>query len=190
MTIAVSRYKALLVSICVLAALVISFYGWQQLHAQGAPTTPAVATAPTSPAIAIGAVMPSGVKAMNIKNWDGTVTTILRFKYKTIDNKVITVHLPGAYKTQTMTREAWDTLFQCFGMDVEAQLDIKSQKQMEQLGDMIGQAVMQAMPQGDGSPSDSSMGYNPGMQAFDYAKAHGNTSMGAISLPPMLPGMF
>ena len=189
MTITVSRHKAWLVPICVLAALVISFYGWQQLHAQGAQsTTPATpgGAASSGPIIEIAAVLPTGVTAMNIKNWDGTITTVLRFKYKTIDNKVITVHLPGTYRKEKMTREAWDTLFQCFGMDVEAQLDIKGRDKMQEWGSILSQAMSQAK---SAQEEEAPPGENPASAAFDYAKSHSTSGMGSVTLPP-LPGMF
>ena len=201
MTRTVRKHKTWLVPIFVFAAMVLSLYGWQQIHAQpapmtppgtvGAPGTPAApaAAAPSGPTIAVSAVMPAGVKAMNVKNWDGTVTSILRFKYKTMDDKVITVHLPSSYKNEKMTREAWDTLFQCFGMDVEAQMEAKTRGKFQGLNQLINEAVQKAvenMPE----PDQEGGGESPAVAAFNYAKMHGTGGDNSVMMPPMLPGMF
>lgn len=139
----VERHRYWLIPVCIVLAGIVCLFGWQGLNAQtppasmpapgavpgavpGAPGTPGVApaAAPTTaePTIAFRAAAPTGVKTYNIKNWDGNITGFLMFKYKTMDKRVIKVSMPAIYKTQTMTRAAWDTLFQCYGMDREAEI--------------------------------------------------------------------
>ncbi len=136
----VQRHRYWLVPVCIVLAGIVCLFGWQGLSAQtpvapmdpamggtpgvvGAPApgaAPAAASPTAEPTIAFRAVAPVGVKSANIKNWDGKITGFISFKYKTMDNRVIKVYLPAVYRTQTMTQSAWDTLFQCYGMDREA----------------------------------------------------------------------
>jgi len=188
---AVTGHRIWLIPICLLAGMVMLLYGWQQLHAQvplpGTPGGPIPAVA-TEPVMQIGAVMPSAVKAMNVKNWDGAITTFLRFKYKTLDNRVITVHLPGSYKKDKMTREAWDTLFQCYGMDVEAAMEASGRDTMADWGHALSALISEVQKQNPGGDSQSVQ--NPAGAAMNYARSHlGSTGMGTLELPPLLPGM-
>lgn len=170
--------------------------------APGAPGVPGDPNAPAAgpvapppppvPTIELNSVLPTAVKAMNIKNWDGKVTSILRFKYKTLDDRVITVHLPALYKKEKMTRDGWDTLFQCFGMDVEAQMEAGNRNQLVSMGpfasrfmaELKGEApsIMSSAPQEKIDPDTGA--------PMDYARNNLSDIYGGdVSLPPLLPGM-
>lgn len=189
----VKRHKYWLVPVCTLVAGIVFLCGYPQLHAQTpmAGTPGATAGAPAAPAtgeptIVFGAVMSTGVKREDIKNWDGTVTSFLRFKYKTLDNRVVTVHLPAMYteKTQMKTRAAWDTLFQCYSMDVEAEIALKEDKMYSIAGEVVGKMLDNMQKQ---MPADDQSSGNPASGAMDSAKMN-MPAIGAdsMSLPPLL----
>lgn len=162
----------------------------------GDPNAPAPAPmappAPSAPTIELASVLPTGVKAMNIKNWDGQVTSILRFKYKILDDRVITVHLPALYKKEKMTRDAWDTLFQCFGMDVEARMEAGNRNQLVDMGPFASRfmaelkgevpGIMSSAPQ---EKIDPVTGAPIDLTRTDLPDVYG----GDVSLPPLMPGM-
>lgn len=207
----VKRHRSWLIPVCIVVAGIMSLYGWQQLNAQppaqpgvpGGPPLPGDPNAPTAgavapppppePTIELNSVLPTGVKAMNIKNWDGQVTSILRFKYKTLDDRIITVHLPGSYKAEKMTRDGWDTLFQCFGMDVEAQMEASNRNQLADVRPYVSRFMAEMKGE---APSVVSAESQPKVDPItgvpmDYARTHMPDIYGGdVSLPPLLPGMF
>jgi len=211
----VKRHRFWLIPVCIVVAGIMSLYGWQQLNAQppqsgiapgpGMPGGPPLQADPNAPAAApvapppppvptieLNSVLPTGVKAMNIKNWDGQVTSILRFKYKTLDDRIITVHLPGSYKTEKMTRDAWDTLFQCFGMDVEAQIEAGNRNQLADIRPYIGRFMAEMKGEAPGIMSSGPQEkIDPVTGApIDYARTNlPDIYGGDVSLPPLLPGM-
>ena len=127
---------------------------------------------------------------MKIKNWDGMVTELLRFKYKTLDGKVITVHLPVVYKEEQKTKAAWDTLFRVFAMDYEAQLDAMERENPPDVSAYMGQLMAEIRGQVPGTGFDLAA-VAPALRAQDYARSQ-LPAMG-MQLPPMptaLPGMF
>jgi len=159
--------------------------------APGAPSTgaPAASTAPSSPpepTFGLQSVA-SGIKVMRIKNWDGTVTEMLRFKYRTMSGNVITVHLPAVYKSDKRTRAGWETLFMCYSMDYEAFLDQLERnkppdvsaylpKLMAEIRGEVPQGTFGQQVQGAAEASDIARNYLPGMRTD-------------LTLPPLLPGM-
>ncbi|HUV03920.1 MAG TPA: hypothetical protein VMX94_02305 [Armatimonadota bacterium] len=191
---AVSTHKVWLMPVCLIAAVIVLVCCWQQLQAQApapgvAQPSPAPGVAALTPSgeptLTLSSVLPKAVKVMKVKNWDGQVTELLRFKYKTMDNRVITAHLPGVYRKETMPRAAWDTLFQVFAMDREARLavierntppDLSSYMQ-EFMAEISGE-VREGM---FGSPS-------PAAAALGYARSN-LPSMG-VQLPPMPPALI
>jgi len=191
----VERHRLWLIPVCTLIAGVILLCGWQQLHAQAPPTDPAAAgaapaAAPAAePQMAISAVIPAGAKTINIKNWDGKVTSMIGFKYKTLDDRVIRVQLPALYRTQQMTRAAWDTLFQCYGMDVEAELAAKEPKIPEMAADLVKKTIeqiQQQMPRVTDEGEAESGSSNPAAGAFDFAKSSMPAVSNGMALPPLL----
>jgi hypothetical protein len=193
----VERHKYWLVPAFMLVAGVVLLCGWQQLHAQAVPgavpgAAPAAAAAPPSdPQVALTSVVTTGIKSANIKNWDGQVTGMLGFKYKTMDDRVIKVQLPSIYRTQQMTRAAWDTLFQCYGMDVEVQLAAGEQDSLFGLdGATILKTLAQIRKQMASMQAAPSANPNPAAPAMDYAKMSMPAVSNGMSLPPLVPGLF
>ena len=209
---AVIKHKSWLIPLCLLAAAIASLYGWQQLQAQnvapgmegappgvagppvapptpGAPgAVPAPVAPPAEPTCTLSSVLPSGVRSMKIKNWDGTVTELLRFKYKTMDHRLITVHLPAIFKKEQKTKAGWDTLFQVFGMDYEARVDAIQRNQPPDLSAFMGQLMAEIQGQ---VPLALPGGSSPAAQAMDYARSNlPSIYGGSVTLPPLLPGMF
>jgi hypothetical protein len=198
----VERHKYWLVPAFMLVAGVILLCGWQQLHAQGVPAgTPGVPPSPAPPAaapaaeptVAMTAVVTTGIKSASIKNWDGQVTGMLGFKYKTLDDRVIKVQLPAVYRTQQMTRAAWDTLFQCYGMDVEAHLAASEQDSLFGLDSAtVDKIVKQYQRQSavKNLGQDANAAPNPAAPAMDFAKMSMPAVSNGMSLPPLIPGLF
>ncbi|MGB9587702.1 MAG: hypothetical protein ACPL7O_05925 [Armatimonadota bacterium] len=204
--------KLWLVALAVFVAGAGSVFFWQQLHAQSpgtmpsptgvttpgaAPgvatsaTTPQQSTQSTEPTVPLRSVLPSGVKVMKVKNWDGHVTELLRFKYKTIDGRTITVHLPSSYKSQQMTKAGWDTLFQVFSMDKEAALEEREKKRIQsippeliaQYASELASAARNMANQLDQYAQSNTS--NPAAGAMDLARSS-LPSMG-MQLPPLMP---
>lgn len=162
----------------------------------GAPgMAPVTATVPSEPTYAISSVLPGSVQTQNIKNWDGVLTPLLRFKYKTTSGKTITVHLPATYKTETRTKAGWETLFHVFAMDREAQLDAMEANRgadisayAGMLADQIrGQtpssSLLTSLVQMSSGMATSGVSGSPAAPAMDYARSS-LPSMG-MQLPPM-----
>ncbi|MHB1458066.1 MAG: hypothetical protein ACYC0V_14245 [Armatimonadota bacterium] len=84
--------------------------------------TPAAESAPTGPMLTLSKVA-RGIQTKSVKNWDGRVTPMLRFKYKLASKQVLTVHLPKAVAAEKHTKEGWEAVFQSFSMDKEAIVD-------------------------------------------------------------------
>lgn len=164
----------------------------------GAGMAVAPVTVPSEPTIELKSMLPAGVKVIKVKNWDGSVTEFLRFKHKTLDRKVITVHLPATYKKEKMTRAGWDTAFQVYAMDCEARLDAREKNwgiNPWQTGDgerLVAQFMSRV---GAGVPSTFSAGdyaqTNPAAAAADYARSSlPSMGMQLPPMPPALPGML
>lgn len=153
------QHTILIISTCVIFALLGIFITFKKLNAQGVP--PPVGAGSTMPGAPMGAGSPMmgmpgmpgmmgmgtqqttggsaevapiepkikftalvrGVQPQNIKNWDGTITPILRFKYRLGNSKVLTVHLPKALINEDRTKNGWETLFQAYDMTIEAVID-------------------------------------------------------------------
>lgn len=196
--------KTWLIPLCILMAGMASLYGWQQLNAQdsapgvaasagtpdGTPAAgaaPGAAGAPGDAALTLNAVVPGNIKIMSIKNWDGKSTNLLRFKYRTLDKRVITVHLPASYKTDKKSRDGWDTLFQCYAMDVEAGVQIADQRNNTAIADAVGKAIAQS--QAANNNADSAGNVAAAAAAADMAKNSLPSIIGASQLPPLFPGL-
>jgi hypothetical protein len=152
----IKKHKAWFVPVCMLIALVALLYGWQQIRAQepmggpmSAPPTltpvaptaaPATSAPPSEPTYLLSAVLPADYQLIKIRNWDKTVTELLRFKYKTRDGRTITVHLPATYKTEKvqLTKVGWGTVFQAFAMDKEAIVDASAASKSDELNQYAG----------------------------------------------------
>lgn len=206
----VKKHKFWLIPLCVLAAAAVFLYGWQQLNAQDMPQPPApagvagspgVAGAPPAsgtgpdplspsyePSLSLDSVVPTGIRVTKTKNWDGTVTEFLSFKYKTLDNRFMSVLLPATYKTEKRTRAAWDTLFQVFAMDYEYQLEAIEKERVPDVSAFMGEFMREIQGQ---VPGGTALSPNPAGQATDYARSHLSSVWGgSIELPPLLPGMM
>ena len=211
-----SKHKLWLIPICVVVIGAALFLCWQQLHAQNPmspappapaapgptpagtpavpPSVPAAEPAPPpaeEPLLMLNAMVPGGIKVMRIKNWDGAVTEMLRFKYKTSSGFVSTVHLPGVYKSEKRTKAGWYTLFQVFAMDREAQIDAfekvlpemtrQMQQAMRYLNQFMGELGAQLQ---QAFPTEGPMGEG----GFTQPNIPGY-GMEGVTLPPLIPGM-
>jgi hypothetical protein len=101
-----------------------------------AATTPSAmpSATPVAPAAAIGGApgqaqepLPSqkpisltsaatGIKTIKVKNWDGTATEFLQFKYKDSSGSVLNVQLPPKYKKEMRSKAGWRSLFLVFAV--------------------------------------------------------------------------
>lgn len=199
---ALGNNKIWLIPLCVIVVGTASFFGWQQLHAQAPPATPALdpatgmpvapaaapaaAPLPTEPTMPISALIQSGSRVTKTKNWDGAFTEFLNFKYKTLDNRALKVVLPATYKKEKMTRAGWDTLFQVFDMGYEYQLDAMENARVPDLSafkNELMQEIRGVVPEGTYT--------NPAQGAMDSAKINIPSLWGGmVELPPLLPGMM
>lgn len=84
--------------------------------------TPAAESAPTAPLVSIDKVV-QGAKVTNVKNWDKTTITMLKFKYQLASKQVLTVYIPKELTKDKRTKDGWSALFQSFSMDKEAIVD-------------------------------------------------------------------
>ena len=201
----VGKNKIWLIPLCVVVVGIVSLYGWQQIHAQGggpgsidpatgmpiapAPAAPAApAASAAEPTMPLSAVVQSGIKSSKTKNWDGSSIEMLKFKYKTMDNRVLAVLLPATYKKEKMTRAGWDTLFQVFDMGYEYQLEAMENARVPSMSAFSAQLMQEirgTVPEGTYSNP------NPAQGALDAAKTMLPTLWGGtVSLPPLLPGMM
>ena len=209
----VSKNKIWLIPLCVIIVGAASLYGWQAIHAQpipgtsaaegpgalppqpvmpatpGAPGAPVAApVAPTEPTMSLSALVQGGIRVTKTKNWDGTATGFLNFKYKTLDNRLLKVVLPATYKGDKLTRAGWDTLFQVYDMGYEYQLEAIENARIPDLSafrDQLMQEIRGVVPEGTYSNP------NPAQGALDAAKTMLPSLWGGtVELPPLLPGMM
>ncbi|MCL6520368.1 MAG: hypothetical protein K6T99_11100 [Armatimonadetes bacterium] len=143
---------------------------------------------PTEPVYGLKQVVSSGIKVVKIKNWDGSATEILRFKYKSMDGRIMTVHLPAVYKNEKRTRAGWNTLFTCYAMDYEAMLDQIERNKPPDVSAFMNQLVAEISGQvPEGTFEKTTAGVE---EAMDVARHYlPGMGIGDISLPPLLPGM-
>ena len=151
-----------------------------------------MAAAPSEPTFPISSVLPPKVKTMNIKNWDGTLTQLLRFKYKIADGRTVTVHLPVVYKEEKMTKAGWETLFQVFSMDQEARLDAIEKYNSVDVSAYADNVTAAIRGESPGNALGGLTSMNPsaaaGAAAMDVARTS-LPSMG-MQLPPMPPPLI
>ena len=116
-------------------------------------TQAAAPAAPKGPVFTLSKVA-HGIQIKSVKNWDGKVMKMLRFKYQLEPKRVITVVLPEALAKEENTKEGWVTLFQVFSMDQEAKLDAQAKMKPVNAarqstggtGSMMGGMPMGGMP--------------------------------------------
>lgn len=148
----VKRHTKVIVSACAIFALGGVLISLQRLNAQSVPspmgstTMPGMGapmmmggmpgmmggssqsgggsaeSAPTEPKVKFNSLV-RGAQTQNIKNWDGTITPMLRFKYKLSPSRVLTVHMPKSLMSQDRTKNGWEALFQSYDMTMEAKID-------------------------------------------------------------------
>ena len=209
----VVKNKIWLIPLCVVIVGMASLFAWQAIHAQGdapgtgappaqpgmpaipgAPGAPAAAPAApaTEPTMSLSALVQGGIRVTKTKNWDGTATGFLNFKYKTLDNRLLKVVLPATYKGDKLTRAGWDTLFQVYDMGYEYQLEAIENARVPNTGAYTQQLMLEIrglVPEGTFT--------NPGQaeaearSALDAAKTLLPSLWGGtVELPPLLPGMM
>lgn len=208
----VRQNKFWLIAAFVLTGVCSTFLGWQRIYAQtppvetppgvavsatgttAAPTTAAAgtdaaagagattSTVPTEPEVAFGQAVHSGVTVSSKKNWDGRVFSSLKFKYRTVDGRTLTVILPAEYKREKKTRAGWETLFVVYAMDTEIEIDRRERAMPPDVSAFAGQLM--AMIRGQA-------GNRPAPEIIQEAIRTYLPSMGGgnVSLPPMLPTM-
>lgn len=203
----VRKNRIWLIPLCMLIAGAASVCCWQQLQAQApqgpAPIDPsggatpfptdssatAVAPAPaavpeiTEPTYTFGSRVSGGVTVRNERNWDGTTTQLLRFKYRTMDNKIITVHLPTTYRSEMKTKAGWDSLFRAFAMDQEARLAAIEAKRPPDVSAYMNEFMKEIRGEVPEGTFSAAIGGSPVESARSIART-AIPSMG-MQLPPM-----
>lgn len=145
----------------------------------------ATAAVPTEPDVSFGQVVRGGVAVSSKKCWDGRVFNSLKFKYKTVDGRMLTVVLPAEYKSEKKTRAGWETLFVVYAMDVEFALDALERSRPPDVSAFMGQLMAEIRGQAGNRPAPDIIS-----EAMEKAKAYlPAMGMGNISMPPALPGM-
>ena len=181
------------------------FLGWQHIYAQSGPIeTPPPEPAPaagadtgasagaaaavavvTEPPITFGQVVHSGMTVRSKKNWDGRVFSTLKFKYKTIDGRTLTVILPAELKTEMRTKAGWETLFVVYAMDVEIAQDIADSRRPPDVSRFMGQLMSRIRGEGGNRPAPEIIS----AVVEKYKMNLPSMGMGNINMPIMLPGM-
>ncbi|MDI6828074.1 MAG: hypothetical protein QME62_06280 [Armatimonadota bacterium] len=210
----IGKHYFLLIPLCLLLSGLGVFVYWQQTSAQNPPVEtpppnqaqssvtgvpgdssaqPVAAPSvppptPTEPVYDLKGVVASGIKVIKIKNWDGTITEMLRFKYKSMDGRIMTIHLPAVYKNEKRTRAGWNTLFTCYAMDYEAMLDQIERNKPPDVSAFMSQLMAEISGQvPEGTFTKTPAGVE---EAMDMARTYlPSMGIGEISLPPLSPGM-
>lgn len=127
---------------------------------------------PKEPTVPFSAVVASGVRVQNVKNPGGKPSQFLRFKYRTLANQMVTVVMPAELKSQKLSRNGWNTLFQVFSMDYEAKMA----------------TIAKNLPD-DAASSGSTPGGMPGMPGMmpGMGGMPGMPGMGGMPLLPPMP---
>lgn len=112
----------------------------------GAPGKQAALAAGPDAALPISAVLPSAVKMVVDKSWDGTKTTFLRFKFHPDVGRVIVVKIPAEYKKLQMTKSGWISLFEAWGIDKEMELQAAEDKMVNDASDDTVRAMLGMAP--------------------------------------------
>lgn len=214
----VNKHKTWLIPLCILIAAIVFFVGLQRIQAQAppgvpggppgaggppgvtapppaaggmpgmAPTGTASAGASAEPVLKLTAVMPAHFDTVQIKNFDHTVTRFYRFKFKTSSDTVITVHLPVSYGKQTMTKSAWSTLFQAFGMDVEAKMDAEEASRPIDPMTSVSQLMAELTAKEGNQVAPAGLLNGPSGMPFDIGSMM-NIGSGGGSAPMALPSL-
>ncbi len=206
MTHTVRENKIWLIAVFALIAAVGIFFSWQKIYAQtptelpppsatGASTDTAdsgssgsggssASPTPPEPTFSLHQVV-SGIKVSSKKSWDGQVFSTLKFKYKTIDGRVLTVVLPAEYKAEKRTKAGWETLFIVYAMDFEIALDAMEKNRPPDVSAFMGKLMEEIRGQTANRPAPDVIS-----DAMEKAKAYlPAMGFGNISMPIMLPGM-
>ena len=140
---------------------------------------------PPEPTIGLHQAIGSGVSVSSRRSFDGRVFSTLKFKYKTVDGRKLTVMLPGEYKSEKKTRAGWETLFIVYAMDQEIAMDIAESRRPPDVSAFMGQLMAQIQGHGGSRPAPEIIA-----EAMDKAMTY-LPSMGATNdtMPIMLPGM-
>lgn len=175
----VRKNKILLIGVFALIVVCGVFLGWQHIYAQSNPVeapppvelpppgdtsmgtgttgtsgAPAPAAVVTEPPINFGQVVHSGIAVRSKKNWDGRVFSTLKFKYKTVDGRTLTVILPSEYKAEKRTKAGWETLFVVYAMDVEIAQDIADSRRPPDMSSVsAGMLMAEILGRGGNRPA-------------------------------------
>jgi hypothetical protein len=108
-------------------------------------------------------IVPKGITAENIKNWDGKTTQFLKFKARGPVGQVLNVHLPIEYKTKKLSKIGWSNLFLVYAMNEEARIDAVEKNKLPDVssaGDMMKDILGTTE-----TPAQQGRGGLPGMRA-------------------------
>ena len=143
----------------------------------GSQSTSAVTeSAPTAPVISLNKIA-RGIQTKSVRNWDGRLTPMLRFKYQLASKRVLTVYLPKVLAAEKHTKAGWEAVFQSFSMDKEAIVD----------AEIKNNPTPQSSSTSGGASGGGMMGM-PGMGG-GMPGMPGMPGMGGGSGIPMLPPM-
>ena len=204
----VRKNKIWLIGVFALIVVCGVFLGWQHIYAQSNPTesppiveapppgstdagatagAPAAAAVITEPPIGFGQVVHSGITVRSKKNWDGRIFSTLKFKYKTVDGRTLTVILPSEYKAEKRTKAGWETLFVVYAMDVEIAQDIADSRRPPDLSSRsAGMLMLEILGYGGNRSAPEIISATIEEKSKAYLPSMG---MGNINMPIMLPGM-
>lgn len=138
--------------------------------------SPAVETKPLQPKVKFSSMV-SNVRTLNIRNWDGTITPMLRFKYRINSNRpILNVSMPLTLTKEQRTKNSWETLFQNYSMNKESTVDAAIKRQRNKANEAPARqsfGMTSAMPTMPGG-----MGMTPPMSGG---------AGGGVTMPPVMP---
>jgi len=116
-------------------------------------------------------VPPEKRKDLNIKNFDGVITTFIKFTFvNPITKEKLNVQLPSSLKSGKMTKAGWGNLFLVYSMNAEAKAD-KAAK--EGTPDISGGENILSSITGAAAPTAGGRGGGGGGRAVGGAGAGG-----------------
>jgi hypothetical protein len=154
---------------------------------------PVAVTLPDDQKMGLKSVVRTPIKALNIKNWDGTVTKFLRFKAKGPMGQTLNVLLPVDYQKQELSRLGWANFFQVYAMNDAYSADQLAKGKLPDLSaataimaDVMGTPPNAAAPAGVGAGAAGMMG---GMKGAMGRPGMMGGMKGAMGGPGMMGGM-